>query len=471
MPEVVASKNPEATLIKFAKKNNLYATQLEKLGHAFNQCKTLVGLQKQANRGDSFSIIDVPSMVEKYATYDPKEVLTAKQKKVHEKVDAITKSASISTKEVRVPRRDYFQEALDKGAEIYQENAEYELTPSANTFDVTFNKKASEGENELSLHQKLEMLKEAHESCKEAIAKAGEVMQGARYDIELVSKDIADYIRKEANYWPEIVRDAAYKFGTKCANAIDTIETYFEINHVPFNTIDLSKSACVNTLIYDKHNMLDTISSVIDSVDTFNAAQEYKEEMSKQASELHETISNLIKESAMQPAGNRANQFPPVAPANSSSTPGIFDLPSTSDGIAKALGLVTPLKDAPNTLINDFNKTKGTITDIIDLGAESKKDRAKKQKEEEDRFNSELALQKLLLSDPVLSEADPTEVQELFKTIATISPTFASNDRMMATALKEAIQYGAVPVSMLKDIADFEDKYTKAKSLRSQVMI
>jgi hypothetical protein len=36
MPEVVASKNPEATLIKFAKKNNLYAAQLEKLGHAFN---------------------------------------------------------------------------------------------------------------------------------------------------------------------------------------------------------------------------------------------------------------------------------------------------------------------------------------------------------------------------------------------------------------------------------------------------
>jgi hypothetical protein len=38
---------------------------------------------------------------------------------------------------------------------------------------------------------------------------------------------------------------------------------------------------------------------------------------------------------------------------------------------------------------------------------------------------------------------------------------------MMATALKEAIQYGAVPVSMLKDIADFEDKYTKSKSLRA----
>jgi hypothetical protein len=46
MPEVVSTNNPETTLLKFAKTNNLYPTQLEKLGHAFNQCKTLVGLSK-----------------------------------------------------------------------------------------------------------------------------------------------------------------------------------------------------------------------------------------------------------------------------------------------------------------------------------------------------------------------------------------------------------------------------------------
>jgi hypothetical protein len=32
----------------------------------------------------------------------------------------------------------------------------------------------------------------------------------------------------------------------------------------------------------------------------------------------------------------------------------------------------------------------------------------------------------------------------------------------MSTALKEALQYGAVPISMLKDIADFESKSNKA---------
>jgi hypothetical protein len=41
--------------------------------------------------------------------------------------------------------------------------------------------------------------------------------------------------------------------------------------------------------------------------------------------------------------------------------------------------------------------------------------------------------------DPVLAEADPKEVRELYDTISGISPRMASNPRMMATALKEAI--------------------------------
>jgi hypothetical protein len=39
----------------------------------------------------------------------------------------------------------------------------------------------------------------------------------------------------------------------------------------------------------------------------------------------------------------------------------------------------------------------------------------------------------------------------------------------MSTALKEALQYGAVPISMLKDIADFESKANKS-SLDAQTL-
>lgn len=60
------------------------------------------------------------------------------------------------------------------------------------------------------------------------------------------------------------------------------------------------------------------------------------------------------------------------------------------------------------------------------------------------------------MNDPILQEADPEKVEMLYKTIASISPTFAKDKNMMATALKEAVQYDAVPVNMIKDIASIE---------------
>jgi hypothetical protein len=45
----------------------------------------------------------------------------------------------------------------------------------------------------------------------------------------------------------------------------------------------------------------------------------------------------------------------------------------------------------------------------------------------------------LITGDPIIAEADPNEVLELYQTISSISPTFAKDHRMMATALKEAL--------------------------------
>jgi hypothetical protein len=148
MPEVVSTNNPEATLLKFAKTNNLYPTQLEKLGHAFNQCKTLVGLSKQANRGDSFSILNVPEMITKYSTYKPSDVLTKEEKKVHKQVDKIVKSAGVKVASGgRLPMPDFMDRLVARGAEVIDNDvSEKVLVPSNSAFDVLFNKKASADE-------------------------------------------------------------------------------------------------------------------------------------------------------------------------------------------------------------------------------------------------------------------------------------------------------------------------------------
>lgn len=473
MPEVVSTNNPEATLLKFAKKNNLYPTQLEKLGHAFNQCKTLVGLSKQANRGDSFSILDVPSMVEKYATYDPKDVLTKKQKEVHKQVDKITKSANAMVMSYeRVPQPDFIEQLKFKNAENYEENYEYELKANSGTFDVTLNKSASE--KELSLDEKIELLKEAQQQYKDTRETAGILMQGVHHKIEQTCEKIAEYIRKNASAWSEIVEDAAHKFGADCASTIDTIENYFEVKHIPFSPVDLSKKASTTYIIYDNHKMLDTIKDLTEDIDIYKEAQAHKVDANENVEKLHEQIDHLIKESS-QPQGDRSSvtsllnplnwgkdkkeEFnPPKLPPRKGTYESLLDF--YNQGVKPYGALPGEIKDDIKTIIK-------TIDDSILI---DKKKNKKKRDEEEYRLSYEQNLQKLLLSDPVLSEADPTEVQELFQTIASISPTFAKNDRMMATALKEAIQYGAVPVSMLKDIADFEEKHVKANKLRSDIL-
>ena len=62
-------------------------------------------------------------------------------------------------------------------------------------------------------------------------------------------------------------------------------------------------------------------------------------------------------------------------------------------------------------------------------------------------------LQQLMLSDDVISEADPAEVRKLFNTLASISPTLATDPGKMGPALKEALQYGSVPVNILTFIS------------------
>jgi hypothetical protein len=104
-------------------------------------------------------------MVKKYASYTPADVLTKKEKEIHKKVDKIVKSASVlDTPEDRVPLPDYLEELRYRGAEIDTgSTSEYDLSKSSGNFDITFDKKASEEVD------KVELLKEAHESLKEAI--------------------------------------------------------------------------------------------------------------------------------------------------------------------------------------------------------------------------------------------------------------------------------------------------------------
>lgn len=477
MPRIASTRDPEGVMLKFAKENNLYPAQVEKLGHAFNQCKTLVGLQKQANRGDSFNILDVPTMVKKYATYTPADVLSKKEKAVHKKVDKITKQASAADLPFeRVPLPDIMEQLRYKGAEIIESDvAEYDLSKSSGHFDITFNKSASE--KELSLDDKINMLKEAHAAIKEAISNASTVIQGAREAVGIKCASIAKALRQKGpEAWSEMVEDVAYGFGVKSAAAIDAVENYLEVNRIPFTTVDLTKKSYHSTLATDRHGVYDTMSEVIQLVDMYKEASSTIEQLGKEKQTIVQSIDNLIK-SAATPAPIGIASIP----APISRNPGSYDVSDEYKPIVQKLdnynlgldSIVEPPTKIINTATDIFvNNPAKAINQVESLGEHVKqylpKDDSKERLEKtQDKLDRELALQQVMLQDPIIAEADPKEVQELYNTISGISPRFAKNPRMMTTALKEALQYGAVPISMLKDIAQFESHMATTESKRN----
>lgn len=584
MPEVVSTNNPEATLLKFAKTNNLYPTQLEKLGHAFNQCKTLVGLSKQANRGDSFSILNVPEMITKYSTYKPSDVLTKEEKKVHKQVDKIVKSAGVKVASGgRLPMPDFMDRLVARGAEVIDNDiSEKPLSPSKSTFDILFNKKASADEEVvvvdedelLSEYEKYEKEKKDAEETEEFINDLEEVKTGLDEVIKTKCASVAQYLRKKGpQAWADIVEDSVLRFGIKSAAAIDTVENYLEVNHIPYNTANVDETIFTKyAFVEDRHNMFDLVSEVNDCLEEKCLAEELiLEKIATAMPSLDVDFNQWSKQlaDAIKIGKQEGHNFLLVKDKNSlrNSSPQVNDaydvytqlrpysldtkllakiisseqkrhaknkklmaegkaiLPPEFDqnaidsyltsnqknylkqqwdiynesikqqqekqekekaereakeskksvdkatdeyikqlgnpgmdafkgGFGLAKSTVTGVKDAVKGFKDGAKDTHQFVKDLINKLPDY--DYNKNFSKVDTALSKDFNLHKLILTDPVIAEADPQEVSEIYNTIAEISPRFAQNTRLMSTALKEALQYGAVPLNMLKDISEFE---------------
>lgn len=447
-PKIVETRDPEGVLLKAAADHNMYPAQLEKLGHAFNQWKTLVAMEKQANRGDSFSLLDVQAMVGKYASYDPHKKLSKQDKELHDKVDNIHKSASDDPYAWL-----YDVKPMDKAAsgelEVFEKpktlrdlqplfSMELEAPNQSVSYEI---KQASAEEKTVEQHL---MSHIAQLNDSEKIANA--LKSNARDAIELEAKKIASYVRQtDGLSWAEIVEDSVDRFGEKCAAAIDTLESYMQINHVPYKVVDMSKRAYAPTLLTDRHEQWPVIEKVIGLVDMFKEAADSLEKIEVERDQSRQRLQQIKEAAIPTPKG-------PVNPSPGSAAKQDSTKPNQNFPLQKGLNPIPGIRDAASN-----------VNDLLNQLLPKPKQREKQIDAAETEGKKQLALQQLILNDPVLQEADPAAVEDLYNTIASISPTFAADKNMMATALKEAVQYGAVPVNMLKDIASIEKDVVDTK--------
>lgn len=454
MPEIAETRNPEAVLLKCAKAHNLTPAMLEKLGHVFNTTKTLVGLEKMANRGDSFSIVNVPEMVSKYTTYDPSAPLTVEDKKVHQKVEKLTKYAGENAQwreiinsgmQKAAGANDWIfespkelpdmgallREAMnDRGGDLVFQNADEgewkEIDMGiATPMDVTFDKAASADIERKPMYEVRPIYKEAANALEDAI------LEGKANIMEKYAA-LRSYVEWTPSVWTEIAEDAVSVMGKEAAvKAIKDAEEYMEGRMCRVPAFDIEKMAFFPALPRDRH----------DKVDLLLEADEISK-MVKQAeaelAELEETFEGYTKE-----------------------VKGLVNIKTNEllEGIQNPNEKSAMFKVLPDMMTGAKN-TWDTVGTVSELMGSSSGARQKKIDKAVQTAARDATLQRLMLTDDIIREADPYEVQDIYHAIADLSPSLANNPVLMSTLIKESLQYGALPIQTIKDIANVEKTIT-----------
>lgn len=493
MPDIISSKDPEGTMLKCAEAHNLSPAQLEKLGQTFNTAKTIVGLEKQANRGDSFKIVDVPSLISKYATYSPEKTLSNKSKKVHEKVDSLFEAdkdgwgACLSTTKSASVLPDLQREVFEQIASGVVDDTDQEVRlvdisdNAACTWDWT---KSAAAVNKAGGYRDLHLAKETIE----------QLLFEIPMDITEKCASIKSKLTPDEGRWAEAAEDITDIMGEKAASVIAAVEQYFKnVHHTYESYEDFSKRAFTRNLACDRHGIIKLARDIAELQEMLE-----KVAMPQVAQLLPPTQVAALNQLAAQlpptpggsasPAGSSTVNAP--SPAGSSAAPVVDDDDDdTDDGTlpkGKNEEVELPIKPAEDlsALLDAMGPgAKGLLSlqqeDIVNtkpvkeleallnyLGPKSDS-RAKLIDKAIQQAKLDTTLQQLMLTDEVISEADPDEVQSLFRTLAEVSPSLASDPGKMGPALKEALQYGSVPINILADASKLEGQLLKNELDRS----
>lgn len=439
-PDIISSKDPEGTMLKCASKNNLSPAQLEHLGQVYNTTKSITGFNVMDNRGDSFSIVDVPAMISKYASYDPNKKLTGKSKSVHK---ALNESMLGDD---------------DSSIEVTFKVASRKRLPNL-TLMALRDVHVEEDVIEKSAAEKVAEVASVYADIAQAEETISQALFDAREDIFDKCASITAKLTPDDGRWAEAKADFTKLMGEKAASTISIVETYFKNrgHHVEEKTVKL---ASYGNIVRDRHGVLQDLSNIAE-------------------------LSEFLEKYAAAPGSNpNPDKNPPPGPnsnpyANTNlptNTTEKSDRKGSGEKLMKLEEVLDPwgsLKDnmfsAPGTVANAVDTTFSRGERMMKLLGPNTNETQKKVDKGLFDATKETTLAQLMLSDKVISSYDQDEVQDMYDSLASLSPALTKNPTLMAAALKEALQYGSIPIPIAKGIADLQKTITENE--RNQRMI
>lgn len=441
MPEINDTHDPKGVMLKCAKKHNLSPAQLEKLGHVYNTAKTLVGLEKQAHRGDSFSIVDVPEMVSEYTSFDPSKAVAKDSGDIHRSVNRLMKYASAYENQGYWTRK--FNEVANQGQEKAASAKELPSVLDSLLFEHKDSDFKDEGDGNQNIEIDLSGIKYGDRITKSASASTNYVddqlkklasdSRDAMVTASMNARDAVEEVRGKLlrsydrdTTWREMAEDIDDHFGdlAKSAAICHYIESHLEYDHkLKVKPVTLEKRAGRRSLERDRHGV-------------FHAADELDicAAMFKEAKELYEAVTEQSKEEE-------------VTEKQASALVSAMQAP-----MAAPMQVGRDTKELAEYLFAD--KDPAARKQLIDKAKSDAAGRA--------------ALQQLMLSDPIISTADPYEVEDIYNTISSLNSTIAQDPVLLGPVLKESLQYKSVPIQMLKDMVSVDKDRQQAVKYKKE---
>lgn len=440
LPEIKKTGEPSDVLLKYARDNNLSPAQLEKMAQTFNQAKTLTYLDKSENRGGSFSLLDPSELISRFTDEDsfPDEYsLKVAEEGGLDKV-ASEEDQSILTRFEGPFLLGVATPALDKIAaeEMKQEESEKDMV-------WRHEKEAAE------LRKQIEL--------------AEQVRDVAVGDIIKVARQIQWFLREDneldkATLDLDVCADLGYDEGCRVLK-----QAYGDSSYDTTVTKEASVDQTFNReTTPDRVKALEMVRVLKQAMDTREAAVAYLEDLEKEAA----TQTREHQGQREQRRGHTFRESPSIERISEESkdvgdylsrvTENFIVAPASrgADAIAGAKRPITRLEESLGLSRQDLLPKKNKTQEKVDMSY--------------NEVQAATTLARLMQTDPILSEADPDEVTDMFNTLQNTDPEFVRDPARLRMALREAVQYGMIPMHTLKEMTSMRKERAQASDIERQ---
>lgn len=415
-------------MLKFASDKNLSPALLEKLGQVYNTAKTVTYLDKSADagraRGDSFNVLDIPSMLEKFAAVEQPPAEPAK----------------VTPGKLSDVAHNPFHADL---------NFETEDSP--------------EGYAEIKLASETRQKLADHLVDLANLDNVGQFIFETREDIGEAVVDLTDDLRKLASCsFLELEQEAIGMAGDALKGACDKVASQME--YLGYRDIERATDAG-RPRFTQNTDKLQKLANIQDKMNVLEMALEYQENLTKEATATQHKMPSVNRGS-----GGRPDNSAPATNAGGGfdAVQGLFhgvDLSlqaankSMDDRIGARKKKTTDrdYKGYVGEIANTAVEKNDQVKDVLwELFGERNNSGQQLIDEEDTNMRQTAMLQEFLITDPILSEEDPDKVTSLYNTIRKVAPQVASDRNAMVVALRSMVQHDGIAPQDLRQFADTE---------------